>query len=100
MPGKGGRGQGRGEFLPDLGREPYLLPIVFVIFFFESWVEDIDITKYPGDVEDLDRPGVLNLTGKITVKERTSRSYAAFVQSAGCRRRFFADYLGDKTAEG
>ena len=72
----------------------------FVIFFFESWVEDIDITKYPGDVEDLDRPGVLNLTGKITVKERTSRSYAAFVQSAGCRRRFFADYLGDKTAEG
>lgn len=69
------------------------------VLFYESWVEEIDLDEFDdGKASDLDRPR--NELGKhASVQKRASYSGVSLVKKSVCERRFFADYLGDKTSE-
>ena len=71
---------------------------LFVVFF-EAWALSINENEYTGDVLDPDRPRKdLRISSRRI--ERAPLSGIRLVQSKPCLRRFYANYLDDKSPEG
>jgi len=71
---------------------------LFVVFH-EAWALDIQEKDYTGDINDPDRPQK-DLRASSRRQERAPLSGIRLVQSRACLRRFYADYLDDKSPEG
>jgi len=70
---------------------------------YEPWVDEIALEEFSnGDILDPDRPrGILKATAKR--RERAAFSSVGLIkckEDCKCIRQFFADYLGDASAEG
>ncbi|KAF9537104.1 hypothetical protein CPC08DRAFT_651860, partial [Agrocybe pediades] len=70
---------------------------LFVVFFEKNMLQ-INEKEFTGDVQDPDRPRE-KLTAKPKRLERAPLSGVRLVQTTGCLRKFFADYLNDKSPE-
>ena len=77
--------------------------VALVVNFYDPWVDDISLDEYQsGDLMDPDRPRTVL---KSTSKRRDRASYSS-VKLVKCKelclcvRKFYADYLGDRSTEG
>ncbi|KAF4618102.1 hypothetical protein D9613_012643 [Agrocybe pediades] len=70
---------------------------LFVVFFDEK-VLHISEREFTGDVQDPDRPRT-KLTSNSDYLERAPLSGVHLVQTESCLRKFFAEYLDDKSPE-
>jgi len=72
---------------------------IFLIMY-EPWVMDVDLSVVDFTVSDPDHPIVMKLSKTSNKQERTGMAMIKIIQSKGCLRNAYAQYLEDTSPDG